>query len=68
MIRIIAAGTLLAALASSSAFAQGSYMHHAFCLLKSGGQECAYDTMASCQAAKSDNTQTCQPNSAPQNH
>mgnify|MGYP001210834774 CR=1 FL=1 len=68
MIRIIAAGTLLAALASSSAFAQGSYAHHSFCLLKAGGQECAYDSMAACQAAKSDTTQTCQPNSAPQNH
>jgi hypothetical protein len=68
MIRIIAAGTLLAALAGSSAFAQGSYQHHAFCLLKGGGTECAYDSMAQCQAAKTDNTQTCQLNSAPQNH
>lgn len=68
MIRIIAAGTLLAALAGSSAFAQGSYVHHAFCLSKSGGMECAYDTMAACNAAKTDNTETCQPNSAPQNH
>jgi hypothetical protein len=68
MIRIIAAGTLLAALASSSAFAQGSYVHHAFCLLKAGGQECAYDSMAACQAARSDTTQTCERNTAPQNH
>jgi hypothetical protein len=67
MIRLIAAGTLLAAL-GSTAFAQGSYTHHAFCLQKGGGPECAFDTMAQCQAAKSDNTQTCVPNSAPQNH
>jgi hypothetical protein len=69
MIRIIAAGTFLAAcLAGSGALAQGSYQHHAFCLLKGGGTECAFDTMAQCEAAKTDNTQTCQPNSAPQNH
>jgi hypothetical protein len=69
MIRMIAVGTILAgALASSHAFAQGSYQHHAFCLQKAGGIECAYDTMAQCQAAKSSNTQTCIPNSEPQNH
>jgi hypothetical protein len=68
MIRIIAAATLLATLAGSSAMAQGTYMHHAFCMLKAGGTECAYDSMAQCEAAKSDNTQTCQPNSATQNH
>jgi Protein of unknown function (DUF3551) len=67
MIRLIAAGTLLAAL-GSPAFAQGSYMHHTFCLQKGGGLECAYDSMAQCEAAKSDNTQTCMPNTAPQNH
>jgi hypothetical protein len=67
MIRLIAAGTLLAAL-SSGAFAQGSYMHHAFCLQKGAGTECAFDSMAQCQAAKTDNTQTCMPNSPPQNH
>ena len=69
MIRVIAAGTLLAAsLAGPSAFAQGSYMHHTFCLQKGSSTECAFDSMAQCEAAKSDNTQTCSPNSAPQNH
>jgi hypothetical protein len=69
MIRFIAAGTLLAAsLIGSSAFAQGTYVHHSFCLLKGGGTECAYDSMAQCEASKTDNTQTCQPNSAPVNH
>lgn len=69
MIRIIAAGTLLAAsLAASSAFAQGSYMHHTFCLQKGSTTECAYDSMAQCEAAKSANTDTCSKNSAPQNH
>jgi hypothetical protein len=69
MIRLIAAGTLLAAsLAGSNAFAQGSYMHHTFCLQKGSSTECAYDSMAQCEAAKSDNTETCAPNSAPQNH
>ena len=68
MIRIIAAGTLLAALAGSNALAQGSYMHHDFCLQKGAGKICAYDTIDQCQSAKTDNTQTCMPNSAPQNH
>jgi len=69
MIRMIAVGTLLAgALAGSQAMAQGSYTHHAFCLQKAGGNECAFDSMAQCQAAKNDNTQTCIPNSSPQNH
>jgi hypothetical protein len=69
MIRLIAAGTLLAAsLAGSNAFAQGSYAHHTFCLQKGSSTECAYDSMAQCESAKSDNTETCAPNSAPQNH
>jgi hypothetical protein len=69
MIRLIATGTLLAAsLAGSNAFAQGSYMHHAFCLQKGAGVECAYDSMAQCEAARSSNTETCSPNSPPQNH
>ena len=65
---IFIATAIAAALAGSSAFAQSSYVHHAFCLLKAGGQECAYDSMAQCEASKTDNTQTCQPNSPPQNH
>ena len=66
--RLFVIAGLLAAFAGSSAFAQGSYTHHAFCLQKAGGMECAYDTMAQCEQAKTANTQTCQPNSAPQNH
>jgi Protein of unknown function (DUF3551) len=69
MVRLIAATTLLAAsLAGSQALAQGSYMHHTFCLQKGSSTECAFDSMAQCEAAKSDNTQTCSQNSAPQNH
>jgi Protein of unknown function (DUF3551) len=69
MIRLIAAGTLLAAsLAGSNAFAQGSYMHHTFCLQRGSGQECAYDSMAQCEAARSGTNGSCVPNSAPQNH
>jgi hypothetical protein len=69
MIRMIAVGTLLAAsLAGSSAFAQGSYQHHSFCLLRGSSSECAYDSMAQCEAAKHGNADTCAPNSAPQNH
>jgi len=69
MIRLIAAGTLIAAsLAGSSAFAQGTYQHHAFCLLTGPNKECAYDSMAQCEAAKHGNTDQCMRNSAPMNH
>ena len=69
MIRLIAATTLLAAsLAGSQAFAQGSYVHHSFCLQKGSSTECAYDSMAQCEAAKSGGKDTCSQNSAPQNH
>ena len=69
MLRLIAASALLAAtLAGSQAFAQGSYMHHTFCLQKGSTSECAYDSMAQCEAAKSSNTDTCSQNSPPQNH
>jgi hypothetical protein len=69
MIRTIAIGTLLAAsLAGSSALAQGSYQHHAFCLLTGPAKECAYDSMAQCEAAKHGNVDQCMRNSAPINH
>jgi Protein of unknown function (DUF3551) len=68
VIKCIAAGTLLAAMAASPAFAQSTYSHHTFCLQKGSSTECAYDSMAQCEAAKSSNTDTCAQNSAPQNH
>jgi len=69
MIRIVAAGTLLAAtLASQSVFAQGSYMHHTFCLKSGSTQDCAYDSMSQCEAAKKGNADTCVQNSSPMNH
>jgi len=69
MIKIIAAGTLLAAaLASQSALAQGSYQHHTFCLKAGSSQNCAYDSMAQCESAKKGNTDTCVQNSSPMNH
>jgi hypothetical protein len=69
MIRLIAASTLLAAsLAGSQAFAQSTYTHHTFCLQKGSSMECAYDSMAQCEAAKSGGTGTCSQNSPPQNH
>jgi len=69
MIRTIAVGTLLAAsLAASSAFAQGSYQHHTFCLKAASGTQCAYDSMAQCNAARQGTSGTCMPNSEPMNH
>jgi len=67
--RAIALGTLLAAsLAGGSAFAQGDYVHHNFCLKTGSATECAYDSMAQCEAAKHGSADSCAPNSAPQNH
>lgn len=69
MIRLIAAGTLLAAaLTSQSAFAQGTYTHHTYCLKSGSGQNCAFESMAQCEKAKKGNTDTCIQNSAPMNH
>ena len=72
--RIIASTTVLvatllaSAFAGSSAFAQGDYRHHNFCLRTGSGQECAYDSMAQCEAAKRGGADSCMPNSPPQNH
>ena len=69
MIRMIAIGTFVAAsLAGANAFAQGTYQHHAFCLQSGPNKECAYDSMAQCQAARQGNTDQCVRNSAPMNH
>lgn len=65
--RLIAIAAVLAAsFASSSAFAQ--YQHHTFCLKQSGSSECAYDSMAQCNAARQGGNGECVPNSAPVNH
>jgi hypothetical protein len=68
--RVIAMAALFAAtLAGSSAMAQpGSYTHHKFCLKTGSSQDCAYQTMAQCEAAKRGNADSCVANSAPQNH
>jgi hypothetical protein len=70
MIRLIAVGTLLAAaLTGSNAFAQTStYQHHTFCLIAGQNKECAYDSMAQCEAAKHGNTDICERNGPPENH
>jgi hypothetical protein len=66
---LMVATVLAAAFTSSSAFAQSTYVHHTFCLKTgSSSQECAYDSMAQCQAAKRANSDSCVPNSPPQNH
>jgi hypothetical protein len=65
---IMVAGVLAAALSGSGALAQGSYVHHNFCLKTGSAQECAYDSFAQCEAAKRGNADSCVQNSAPQNH
>jgi Protein of unknown function (DUF3551) len=60
---------LIGLLASSSAFAQGDYVHHKWCLRTGGGgEECAYQTLAQCKAAKSGDDQSCFRNTAPTHH
>jgi hypothetical protein len=62
------AGLLAATFAGSSAFAQGSYHHHTVCLRTGSSLECAFDSMAQCEASKHGNSDTCVPNGPPQNH
>jgi hypothetical protein len=64
----LATSLLAAVFATSSAFAQGSYVHHNFCLKTGSAQECAYDTFAQCEAAKRGGADSCVANSLPQNH
>jgi hypothetical protein len=67
--RLLMVATLFgAALSGSTAFAQGSYVHHNFCLQSGSTKECAYDSMAQCNTAKTAERDTCVPNSAPENH
>ena len=66
---ILATAALVASLAgTSSAFAQSTYVHHNFCLKSGASTECAYETMAQCEASKRENTDVCIQNSPPQNH
>lgn len=65
---IIAAAAFAAALTGPSAFAQSGYVHHNFCLKTGSGQNCGYQTMAQCEAAKRGNADFCVENSAPINH
>ena len=67
---IIAAAVLAAgAITGSSVFAQtpGDHVQHNFCLKTGSGQECAYDSMAQCEAAKRGSADSCVKNSPTQN-
>ena len=67
--RLLMAATLLATVfAGSSAFAQGDYAHHKWCLQKGSAQECGFDSLAQCNASKNDATNRCVHNTAPMNH
>jgi uncharacterized protein DUF3551 len=66
--RVIMTAAFLAATLVSSAFAQSGYVHHQFCLKAGSNQDCAYDSMAQCEAAKRGATDFCIQNSAPVNH
>jgi hypothetical protein len=67
--RVLMAATLLATMfAGSTAFAQGDYAHHKWCLQKGSAQECGYDSLAQCKEAKNSPTNRCVQNTAPMNH
>jgi hypothetical protein len=67
--RSLVVATLLASVfGGSSAFAQDTYVHHNWCLMVGSGQECAYQTLATCKAAKHNPTDRCVRNTAPRNH
>jgi hypothetical protein len=67
---MIAAVLAATAITGSSAFAQapGDHVHHNFCLKTGSAQECAYDSMAQCEAAKRGSADSCVKNSPTQNH
>jgi hypothetical protein len=66
--RIILAAAAFAAVSGSSAFALSTDQHHGFCLQTESAQECAYDSVAQCLAAKRGNSDFCIQNSEPVNH
>jgi hypothetical protein len=67
--RLLMIATIAAtAFAGSSAFAQGDYRHHTFCLRTGSATECAYDSFQQCQAAERGPADSCMKNSPPQNH
>jgi hypothetical protein len=75
MRRIIGTNFLLTILLSvvigaPSAFAQGSYRHHPWCLQTGSGLECAYSTLRQCREAGSGATvlASCVRNTAAMNH
>lgn len=60
---IIAATMFAAALATSSAFAQGMGKNDPYCLKSSAGSmDCGYKTMAACNKAKTGGSDTCMKN------
>jgi hypothetical protein len=67
--RLLTVATLFGVMFSgSSAFAQGAYVHHKWCLQTGSSHECAYDTLAQCKASKNSPTYRCVRNTAPKNH
>jgi hypothetical protein len=66
--RCVVATLLAVAFAGSSAFVQGNYHHHKWCLVSETGRDCAYDTLAQCKASKTGNTDRCSRNGPARNH
>ncbi len=54
------AALVAAACAASTAFAQSD--NYPYCLMTGSAEECAYASMAQCQASKNGNTDFCEPN------
>ncbi len=75
MTRTIGAGLFLTiflsvVIGAPTAFAQGSYQHHPWCLQTGSGLECAYGTLRQCREAGSGATvlASCVRNTAAMNH
>lgn len=65
---VLLACALAAVFAGADAFAQSNYVHHNFCLKTGSDQDCGYQTMAQCEAAKRGSADFCVKNTAPINH
>jgi hypothetical protein len=66
LITAVALGGLLVAATAPAAFAQ--HEHHAWCLQAGAGKECAFETLAQCQASKASGQGRCVRNTPASNH
>jgi Protein of unknown function (DUF3551) len=66
--RVIIPAALVAAALFAPTGASAQHVHHNYCLKTGSAQECAYDSFEQCEASRRGSTDSCVPNSPPQDH